>query len=68
MTSPSSGVVKHNVKTQVVSMVQEELPLVEKRLAEIRKEEKDLLETRDYLKRVGSESGMSFPVPGPVDG
>lgn len=60
MTSPSSGVVKHNVKGQVIAMVQEELPLVEKRLAELKKEEKDLLETRDYLRRVGSESGMLF--------
>lgn len=68
MTSPSSGVVKHNVKSQVVAMVQEELPLVEKRLQELRREEKDLLEQRDYLKRVGQESGMSFPAAAPIDG
>lgn len=73
MAYPSSGVVKHNVKTQVIAMVQEELPLVERRLAEIKKEEKDLLGQRDYLKRVGSESGMTFDkgnqtMPEPGDG
>jgi hypothetical protein len=61
-------VVKHNVKGQVVAMVQEELPLVEKRLAELKKEEKELLETRDYLKRVGAESGMTFGNPVAADG
>ena len=63
MPSPSSGIVKHNVKGQVVAMVEEELPLVEKRLQELRREEKDLLEQRDYLKRVGQESGMKFAPP-----
>lgn len=59
----STVAIHHNVKAQVLAMLEEEVPAVEERIAELEAQLAALRDHRCYLESVGKLSGYQALVP-----